>query len=221
MPSTWTTNLPQGTTKIRMLPNICQDRWTNIQQGQVPSTKWQLERRAGNPGAIANSGLIFTKDGGAATSELFYKDDAGTSNTTQLTTAGGIGAPAQIVNGSTFITLKSDLVTTYTNTQDGFCTAWGLVTGAGAIVQSYGINTGLNARTAQGEYTVTFTTPFASGATYIVVATAFDNSGSHNRVAMVRSQAAASFRVLTSSTAGSSGSYVDVQWQFAVFGGRT
>ena len=215
--ATWTTSEPSGTTKIRMAPNILQARWVNIQQGEVPSTKWLLARRAGNPPTVASAGNIFTKDGGAGSSEFFYKDDA--SNTTQLTTAGGIGAPAQAVNGSTFITLKSDLVTTYSNTQNGFCTAWGLVTGAGALVQNYGIASVL--RTAQGEYTVTFTTPFASGATYIVVATAFDNTLAHNRVVMVRSQAAASFRVLTSSTAGSSGSYVDVQWQFAVFGGRT
>ena len=217
--ATWTTSLPTGTTKIRMAPNILQDRWVNIQQGEVPCTKWQLAQRAGNPGAISGSGLIFTKDGGAGVSELYYKDDAGTAKTTQLTTDGGIGAPSQVVNGSTFITLKSDLVTTFTNTQDGFCTAWGLVTSAGALSQSYGIASA--SRTAAGEYTVTFTDAFASGSVYIVVATAFDNTGSHNRVAMVRSQAAGSFRVLTSSTAGSSGSYVDVQWQFAVFGGRT
>jgi len=202
-----------------MLPNINQDRWINIQNGEVPCTKWQLARRAGNPGTIANTGLIFTKAGSTGDSELFYKDDSGASLTTQLTSVGGIGKPSQAVNGSTYITLKSDLVTTYTNTQDGFCTAWGLVTAPGALVQNYGIASVL--WTATGQYTVTFTTPFASGADYIVVATAFDNSGSHNRVAMVRSQAAASFRVLTSSTAGSSGSYVDVQWQFAVFGGRT
>lgn len=217
--ATWTTGEPSGTTKIRLAPGILQARWVNIQQGEVPCTKWQLARRAGNPGAIASSGLIFTKAGSTGDSELFYKDDAGASHTTQLTTVGGIGAPSQAVNGSTFITLKSDLVTTFTNTQNAFCSAWGLVTGAGLLVQNYGIASAT--RTDPGEYTVTFTTPFASGATYIVVATAFDNTGSHNRVAMVRSQSAASFRVLTSSTAGSSGSYVDVQWQFAVFGGRT
>jgi len=217
--ATWTTTLPQGTTKIRIAPTILQQRWSNIQQGEVPCTKWQLERRAGNPGAIANSGLIFTKDGGAGWSELYYKDDQGSAKTTQLTTDGGIGQSSQAVYGRTYVTLKSDNVTTVTNTQDGFCSAWGLVTGAGALVQSYGIASAT--RTAAGEYTVTFTTAFASGADYIVVATAFDNSGSHNRVAMVRSQTGASFRVLTSSTAGSSGSYVDVQWQFAVFGGRT
>ena len=47
--ATWTTSLPTGTTKIRMAPNILQDRWVNIQQGEVPCTKWQLAQRAGNP----------------------------------------------------------------------------------------------------------------------------------------------------------------------------
>jgi len=169
MPSTWTTNLPQGTTKIRMLPNICQDRWINIQQGEVPSTKWQLARRAGNPGAIPSSGLIFTKDGGAGWSELFYKDDQGVAKTTRLTNDGGIGAPAQSVSGSTYITLQSDLVTTFTNTQDGFCSAAGRVASNGSLQASYGIASSIPLST--GKYRITFITPMQTAENYAIIVT--------------------------------------------------
>lgn len=215
MPSTWTTLLPKGTTRIRMLPNICQDRWLNIEKGEVPSDKWELQQQAADPASISGSGLIYTKMGGGGNSELFYEDDDAPVNVVRLTRRGGVGYFGQHLYGDAVIMNSSS---EFENTQNGFCSAWGLVDSGGALQQSYGIAS--STRTAQGEYTVTFTDAFTSGSVYIVIATAFDNSGSHNRVAMVRSQAAGSFRVLTSSTAGSSGSYVDVQWQFAVFGGR-
>lgn len=198
MPSTWTTTLPTGTTKIRMSPNIFQDRWTNIQQGEVPSTKWQLARRAGNPGAIANTGLIFTKAGSTGDSELFYKDDAGTSNTTQLTTVGGIGAPAQAVNGSTYITLQSDLVTTFTNTQDGFCSAAGRISSNGDVQAAYKIS-GANTLTSTGTYDITFTTPLQTDEGYVVVVTprSVSSSSERNRIitSLVIGQTAAGFTV--------------------------
>lgn len=152
MPSTWTTTLPQGTTKIRMAPNILQDRWTNIQQGEVPCTKWQLARRAGNPGAIPNSGLIFTKDGGAGWSELYYKDDQGSAKTTQITQDGGIGALTQSVYSNNIIMKPG--ATAINNTQQAFVCAYGVISSNGNLgAGSYNILATSN-RTSQGHYKI-------------------------------------------------------------------
>ena len=174
MPSAWTTTLPQGSTKIRMAPAVLQDRWTNIQQGEVPSTKWQLARRAGNPGAIPSVGLIFTKDGGAGWSEFYYKDDQGSAKTTQITKDGGIGAPAQAVYGSTYITLQSDLVTTFTNTQDGFVSAAGRVSSTGSLDANYLCNAGTTIRISTGLYRVVYATPLKTATGYSIQITPRD-----------------------------------------------
>jgi len=44
MPSTWKTTEPTGKSKIRLTPNTLQDRWLNIQNGEVPSLKWQFAK---------------------------------------------------------------------------------------------------------------------------------------------------------------------------------
>lgn len=194
MPSAWTTTLPQGSTKIRMAPAVLQDRWTNIQQGEVPSTKWQLARRAGNPGAIPSAGLIFTKDGGAGWSEFYYKDDQGSAKTTQITKDGGIGAPSQAVYGSTYTTLQSDLVTTFTNTQDGFVSAAGRVSSAGSLDASYQCSAA--ARLSTGLYRVTFTTPLKTATGYSIQITPRDLTNTSDAIVFnVTVQNAAFFEV--------------------------
>lgn len=167
MASTWTTTLPQGTTKIRMLPNICQDRWQNIQQGEVPSTKWQLAQRAGNPGTILASGLIFTKDAGAGITELFYKDDAG--NTAELTNTGGVGALTQKVYANN-VTMKPG-ATEINNPQQAFCCAFAFFTGQ-AVNGTYAPGAGSYnitnyIRTGTGKYTVTLAFTATSALTYV------------------------------------------------------
>lgn len=220
MPSPWVTNLPAGTTQVRMLPNICQDRWQNIQQGEVPSTKWQLAQRAGNPGTIASSGLIFTKAGSTGDTELFYKDDA--SNVTQLTSVGAIGKTSQTVKGSTYITLQSDLVTEFTNTQNGFCSAAGKINGVdGSISAAYGIASGV--RNSIGNYTVFFTTNLTS-ADFSVQVTPCDPSNTAdawvvNVITLAQNRFSVKFRKYINAATGFSSE--DTDFTFAVFMGRT
>lgn len=171
MPSTWTTSLPSGATKIRMLPNICQDRWTNIQNGQVPSTSWLLARRAGNPGTVATSGQIFTKDGGSGSSEFYYKDDA--SNTTQLTKAGGVGALTQKVYANN-ITMKPG-ATEINNPQQAFCCAFGFFSSQ-SINGNYppdagSYNIASYDRTSTGHYKINLNFTATSRRTYVPLLT--------------------------------------------------
>jgi len=219
MASTWTTTLPQGTTRIRKLPNICQDRWTNIQNGEVPSTRWQLALRAGNPGTIATVGQIFTKDGGAGAPELFYKDDA--SNTTQITKAGGIGTPAQVVNGSTYISLQSDLITTFTNTQDGFCSAAGRVASDGTQQAGYQISA--TAKIGTGNYRVTYSTAMTTAQGYVIVVTPRDLGNTSDAYCWnVTAQDASKFEVKFRKFNSGSLTFdsVDVGFTFSVFMSR-
>ena len=195
MPSTWTTTLPTGSTRIRLAPAIFQDRWLNIEQGEVPSDKWQLQRQAGNPTSVANSGLIYTKDGGSSTSELFYEDDSGTPKIIQLTKSGGIGAPAQAVYGSTYITLQSDNVTTFTNTQDGFCSAAGRIAGNdGSLQAAYKVSSSV--RNSEGNYSVFYSTNMQTAEGYSIQVTPRDTGNSSDAIVCnVITQAANRFTV--------------------------
>lgn len=202
-----------------MLPNINQDRWQNIQQGEVPSTKWQLAKRAGNPGTIVDSGMIFTKDGGTGIVELFYKDYQGTAKVTQLTTNGGIGSPAQAVNGSTFITLESDLVTTYTNTQDGFCSAAGRVASDGTLQANYKI--GSSVRNSTGNYSVFYSTNLKTAQGYSIQVTPRDTGNTTDAIVCnVITQAADHFTVKFLRYSGGAFSSFDCGFMFAVFMSR-
>lgn len=216
MPSTWTTTLPAGTTKIRMAPNILQDRWLNIEQGEVPSDKWELQKQAGDPTSVSGSGLIYTKDGGAGTTELYYEDDAGTPNIVQLTTTGGIGKASQAVYGSTYVSLQSDLITTFTNTQDGFCSAAGRVSGTDGTLQA-NYKCGVGTRNGTGDYTVTFADALKTAEGYAILITPRTLADQTSRFSFnIYEQTASQFSVQMRNPSGA----VDCGFMFVVFMSR-
>lgn len=224
MPSTWTTSLPSGATKIRMLPNICQDRWTNIQNGQVPSTSWLLARRAGNPGTVATSGQIFTKDGGSGSSEFYYKDDA--SNTTQLTKAGGVGALTQKVYANN-ITMKPG-ATEINNPQQAFCCAFGFFSSQsvnGVYAPDAGsFNMTSYQRIGTGKYVVTMNfTSTGTGLTYVPNVTVRKIGSSQMWNAYIQDQTTTTFRVhiVETNIATEISAFSDADFCVSIFGAFT
>lgn len=191
--ATWTTTLPQGTTKIRMAPTILQQRWENIQRGEVPSEKWLLAKRAGNPGTIANSGNIFTKDGGAGITELFYKDDS--SNTTQLTKAGGVGALSQKVYANA-ITMQPG-ATEINNTQKAFCCAYGVITGGTGALGAGSYNIASSVRNSSGRYTITWNFTATGPFTYLPIVTPRKLGSSQFWGCFIKEQTTTTIEVIT------------------------
>lgn len=150
---TWTPSQPTGGSKIRLLPDLLEDRWNNIEGGEVPSRKWQLAFRAGDPGGITGSGLIYTKLNGAGKTELFYKDDD--SHVIRMTNSGGVGYWDQSLYGSD-VKLQTGS-TQVTNTQQAFCCAHGRVSSNGTLQPgSYNIFSATRNGSGSGSYTVRF-----------------------------------------------------------------
>lgn len=229
--ATWDPTLPQGTTKIRLEPTILQQRWVNIQQGEVPSTKWQLARRAGNPGAIPNAGLIFTKDGGSGWSELFYKDDQGTAKTTQLTTDGGVGGLTQKLYGNN-VTMKPG-ATEINNPQQAFCCAYGFFSSQtvnGVYAPDAGsYNMTSYQRIGTGKYIVTMNfTSTGTGLTYVPNVTVRKLGSSQMWTAFIQDQTTTTFRIhifetngIGSGVGGSQVNFSDADFCVTVFGAFT
>ena len=166
---TWTTTLPDGTTRIRMLPNILQQRWTNIEQGEVPADKWQLQQQAGNPVSISGAGLIYTKAGGGGNSELFYEDDDVPPNICRLTRNGGVGYLTQKLYGNGVVMKPG--ATEITNPQQAFCCAFAFFSQQ-AVNGNYPSDAGFYNiptydRTSTGHYTINLGFTATSAKTYV------------------------------------------------------
>lgn len=202
----WDPTLPAGSTRIRLAPGIFQARWQNIQQGQVPCTKWTLAERVGNPGAVADSGLLFTKAGGAGNTELFFKDDA--SNTARLTRKGGVGYFGQSLYGNQVIMNSS---TEYANTQNGFCSSWGITDAGGMKIAGYNF---ASSSPTGSSTTVVFDTPLLN-TNYSVVITVDTSGGTTSRTAVMTNKTTGGFTFRTYEENSS-----DLRGcNFAVFGG--
>lgn len=207
---TWDPSKPADNTKIRLAPGLIRVNWNAIEQGGVPYDMLQLQEQAGNPTRAANTGWLYSKEVSSQT-ECFYEDDRNPAKVIQITNNGGIGTTSQILYGSAVITSG-----TYQNTQNAFCSAWGVVTSAGALTTGFGVSV---VRNSTGLYTVTITTALSS-ANYAVVATCIDTtSPNHNRVAMLVTRNAGNFQIRTQRI-DQSGSFEDCGFMFAVFGGR-
>ena len=219
MPSTWTTTLPTGSTRIRLAPNILQDRWLNIEQGEVPSDKWQLQRQGSDPTSIASTGLIYTKDGGNLTSDLFYEDDAGTPNIVRLTTTDGIGGLTQKVYANSIIMKPG--ATEITNTQKSLCCAFGfftLQTVNGTYAPdagSYNITNYI--RTSTGHYTVTLAFTATGAFTYLPLLSVRKVSSSQVWQINIVDQTTTTFDVRITEN----GSLSDADFCAAIFGAFT
>lgn len=231
MASTWTTTLPTGPTRIRMLPNICQDRWTNIQNGEVPSLKWQLARQAGNPVSIPLTGLIYTKAGTSGNSELFYEDDAGSPNRVQLTNAGGVGALTQKVYANN-VTMKP-FATEINNPQQAFCCAFGFFSSQssnGVYAPDAGaFNMTSYQRIGTGKYIVTMAfSSTGGGQTYVPNVTVRKLGSNQMWTAFIQAQSNTTFRVHIFETNGIGGGFggsevdfSDADFCVSVFGAFT
>ncbi len=212
---TWTNTQPVGSSKIRLLPDLLRQRWTNIQQGTVPSEKWLLAFRAGNPATVAGAGNIFTKQNSGGFVELFFKDD--NSNTTRLTNQGGVGYWTQSLYG-TDVKLESPLspgTTQTTNPQGAFITAQGRVTSGGSV-QPGGFGIASCSHPSTGRYVLTFTDAVATVNNWGVVATVRDSTAA---VAMLHDQSTTTFEIRVRDI--SDGSLASRGFSFIVVGGRS
>jgi hypothetical protein len=215
----WDPTQPTNATKIRLSPALFQANWQAIEGGAVPSRKWQLAFRLGDPGGIAGSGLIFTKLNGSGFTELFFKDD--NSNVTRLTNGGGVGYWTQPLYGSD-IRLQTGAFQVV-NTQQAFCSAQGRVASNGVLqAGSYGIASAVRNGSGSGNYTVTFTDPMTSADNYSILLTPRNTGGTSAYVSLLFGQTAADFSVQMQRYSFSSNDFVvdDVGFCFAVFGGR-
>lgn len=100
----WNAGRPTSNEKIRNLSEAIIPNWQAIEEGNLGLTYKalpMLKRDAVvpiTPGAIANSGILFTKSAGTPSKvELFYENDAGA--VTQLTS----GSASIAANGYTFL----------------------------------------------------------------------------------------------------------------------
>ncbi len=206
----WDTTFPTNATKIRLLPSGVQGNWTAIQNGDVPYVKLRLTSTI-NPTRDNSYGWVFGKNPGTGVIELFYEDNQNPAKVIQLTNNGGIGTTTQFLYGSAIITSGS-----YQNTQNAFCSAWGVVTDTGVLTTGFGVTV---TYISTGLYQVNITSALSS-ANYSVVATCIDTtSPNHNRTAMLVTRNAGNFRIRTQRI-DQSGSFVDCGFMFAVFGGR-
>jgi len=212
---TWTTSQPTGASKIRFLPDLLQQRWNNIQQGTVPSEKWLLAFRAGNPATVAEAGNIFTKKNSDGFVELFFKDD--NSNTTRLTTEGGVGFYDQTLYGDEIV-LNSTSEFAYT--RDAMISAAGRVLSDGTLVAgSFNISS-VSGPTSGSTYTVNFTTPMATADEWSVVCTVVTVGGTTLRIPIITEQTANRFKVKTFKDDSSTPETSDAGFSFIVVGGR-
>lgn len=231
MPSTWTTTLPTGTSKIRLEPNLLQDRWLNIQNGEVPSLKWQLAKQAGNPLSIPNSGLIYTKAGGAGNTELFFEDDDAPVNVVRLTRRGDVGYFGQNLVGDAVVMKPG--ATEITNPQQAFCCAYGYFSAQGAngvyAPDAGSYNMTSYQRVGTGKYIVTMAfTSTGTGLTYVPNVTVRKISSSQMWTAFIQQQNTTTFRIhifetqgIGSGIGGSQVDFSDADFCVSVFGAFT
>jgi len=209
----WNLNTPTNATKIRLDPSILQAQWNAIETGGVPYDTLRLQLQGAAPARVNGHGFIYALDPGTGFSEMYYEDDRNPSVNTQLTNNSadptpGIGATSQLLYGSAVVTSG-----TYQNTQNAFCSAWGIVEANGSLGTNFGI---ASVTVAASIYTVTFTSALSS-ANYAVNVTCFTTE-SNNRVASITEQLAASFKVRIQRI--DSSNTTTSKFMFSVFGGR-
>ncbi len=231
MPSTWTTSLPSGSTKIRLTPNILQDRWINIEGGEVPGDKWQYVAQAGDPTSISGSGIVYTKAGGGGVTELFYEDDDAPVNVVRLTRRGGVGYFGQSLYGDS-VTMKPG-ATEIVNTQEAFCCAFGYFSSQ-AVNGVYAPDAGSYnmtsyQRVGTGKYVVTMAfTSTGTGLTYVPNVSVRKISSSQMWTAFIQQQNTTTFRIHIFETTGigaglgnSEVDFSDADFCVSVFGAFT
>jgi hypothetical protein len=187
----------------------------------VPSDKWQLQRQAGDPGSIASTGLIYTKDGGSGISELYYENDNGTPDIVQLTTTDGIGGLSQKVYTNNVV-MKPGAVER-SNPQQAFCCAYGVITGATGDLGAGSYNITSSVRNSAGNYTITWNFTATGQFTYLPIVSVRKLGSSQLWGSYISNQQTTSVIVKTFEINFGSGdrSFSDADFCIAVFGAFT
>lgn len=210
--------LPNNQTKIRNYPTVLTDNFAGIQEGDESFQPWQLNMidrdsvagappPASDPTRIDDTMIIFSKEDGAANTELFVMDDNNTANIIQFTENGYLGSQYTNVGMDSF---SFDGGTTTYN-ENNIVSAYGLVASNGT---AYAISGATSSRASTGVYSITFSTA-RSNANYCPVITTAD-AGSSIRCAKITGLTTSGFSL---DIRNGSNSLRDCDFSFHVVGG--
>lgn len=73
----WSASEPTDNTKIRLAPAVLRTNFAALETGGVPFDALQLQKQAGDPAAIADTGFVYSKDPGTGRTECYYEKDNG------------------------------------------------------------------------------------------------------------------------------------------------
>ena len=221
--------LPTNSTKIRNYPTVLTDNFAAIEEGDISLKHWQvnfIERNAvpgapppaNDPTRADDTMILFSKQDAAGETELFFMDDQNPANVTQVTQGGALGGASTNILG-TDISFDGG---TFTNNQNGMCTAWSFVTVVGSAISTQ-TNYGMTwTRTSTGVYKATFTASQVLNANYVVTGTAYSSSGGSEGTVLSfasdKTRSTTEFSIRMKHV--TSDSNRDRSFMVAVFGGR-
>lgn len=221
----WDASKPSDSEKIRNLGIVIRANWDAIEESEDTFAPWAIKltnrtdvgAASNNPATLASATQLFCKDDSGAVAELFLRDAAGTVK--QLTKGGKWGS---IAMDYLFESFSHDNGTTSYN-EDNFATAWAhYATGGGTTPvapTAGGTGMGNAVRTAEGRWTVSFSTAVDSATGYVVLVQGYSTN---RRVYQIDNQTTTGFDVRCDQSWNNVSGSVPKDSDFAVlvFGGR-